>query len=378
MYSIAGHVSFLSDRVRIQSYARALERAVRPASVVIDLGTGTGIFALLACRFGARKVYAIDPSDVIQVAKEVAADNGYAERIQFLQELSTRAVLPEKADVIVSDMHGVLPWFQHHIPAIVDARKRFLVPGGKLIPEREIFCAVPVEEPEVYRDIAGSWEETGDGPELSRVRQMATNSWRKVKVSPEQLLAAPECLATLNYSTVEDANLLARATWITTRAGTGHGFVAWFDSVLADGVEFSNSPFAEEVIYGKALFPWTEPVALLAGDSISLSLQSNLVGEDYVWGWQTRISRAGLVMASFQQSTFYGTPITPLTLRKRAADYLPTLNVEGQIDEFVLALMKRHVSLAAIARRVARRFPQRFAKWEEALGRVSELSKKYS
>jgi len=52
--------------------------------------------------------------------------------------------------------------------------------------------------------------------------------------------------------------------------------------------------------------------------------------------------------------------------------------VEGQIDELVLALMKRHVSLAAIARRVARRFPQRFAKWEEALGRVSELSKKYS
>jgi protein arginine N-methyltransferase 1 len=378
MYSIAGHVSFLSDRVRIQSYARALERAVRPASVVIDLGTGTGIFALLACRFGARKVYAIDPSDVIQVAKEVAADNGYAERIQFLQELSTRAVLPEKADVIVSDMHGVLPWFQHHIPAIVDARKRFLAPGGKLIPEREIFCAVPVEEPEVYRDIAGSWEETGDGPELSRVRQMAMNSWRKVRVRPEQLLAGPECLATLNYSTVEDANLLARATWITTRAGTGHGFVAWFDSVLADGVEFSNSPFAEEVIYGKALFPWAEPVALLAGDSISLSLQSNLVGEDYVWGWQTRVSRAGRVMASFQQSTFYGTPITPLTLSKRAADYLPTLNVEGQIDELVLALMKRHVSLAAIARRVVRRFPQRFAKWEEALGRVSELSKKYS
>ena len=70
------------------------------------------------------------------MAKEIAAANNCSDRIEFVQAMSTDVTLPERADVIVSDIGGMLPWFQKHIPAIADARRRFLAPGGVLIPQR--------------------------------------------------------------------------------------------------------------------------------------------------------------------------------------------------------------------------------------------------
>ena len=51
-YTIRGHGNMLADRVRMDAYAAALEAVVRPGSVVLDVGTGTGMFALPACRLG--------------------------------------------------------------------------------------------------------------------------------------------------------------------------------------------------------------------------------------------------------------------------------------------------------------------------------------
>src|SRR5688500_16267123 len=137
MYSIADYGLMIADKIRMAAFSAAMRRAITPDSVVIDIGTGTGIFALLACRFGARRVYAIEPSDVIHVAGEIAAANGFARRIEFIQAVSTEIDLPERGDVIVADIGGCLPWYEQHIPAIADARCRFLAPGGVLIPQQD-------------------------------------------------------------------------------------------------------------------------------------------------------------------------------------------------------------------------------------------------
>jgi predicted RNA methylase len=75
MYSNPGYVSMIAERVRMRAYTAALRNAVKPGSVVLDLGAGKGIFAVLACRFGARRVYAIEPSDAIEVASQTAVDS---------------------------------------------------------------------------------------------------------------------------------------------------------------------------------------------------------------------------------------------------------------------------------------------------------------
>src|ERR1700733_1423838 len=99
MYSLFDYQTFVANRVRTEAYALALRQAIRPGCICLDIGTGTGFFAVLACRLGARKVIAVEPEDAIQVAREVAAANGCAERITFIQDLSTRVCLEERADV---------------------------------------------------------------------------------------------------------------------------------------------------------------------------------------------------------------------------------------------------------------------------------------
>src|SRR5215212_1061203 len=109
MYSISAFGSMIADEKRTDAYVAALQHAITPATVVLDIGTGTGIFAILACRFGARHVYAVEPGEAIHVARQIAHANGYADRITFIQDLSTHITLPEPANVVISDLHGVLP-----------------------------------------------------------------------------------------------------------------------------------------------------------------------------------------------------------------------------------------------------------------------------
>jgi len=157
MYGIQNFGEMLTDSTRMDAYERALRGAVRPGSVVLDIGTGTGIFALIAARLGARRVFAIEPSDAIFTAREIASANGLSDRVEFIQDLSSRASLPERADVIVSDLHGVLPHFGRHIESIADARRRHLAPGGVMIPRRDIVRATVVHAPEPFLKVTAPW-----------------------------------------------------------------------------------------------------------------------------------------------------------------------------------------------------------------------------
>jgi len=381
MYSINGYGAMIADRVRVDGYSRALSQAVRPGSVVADIGTGAGIFAMLACRFGARRVYAIEADDIIQVAREIAAANGCAERIEFIQGLSTQVSLPERADVIISDLRGVLPWFEGHIPAIADARRRFLAPGGVLIPQRDTLWTAVVEAPEHYGPLVGPWVENQFGYDLRPARRISTNTWQKARVRPEQLLTEPRCCGTLDYATVEEPDFATELTCKVARAGTASGLLVWFDSTLWDNLEFSNSPRADELIYGSAFFPWSEETSLCLGDTLCVGLAAHLVGEEYVWRWETRVFQQGNrseIKAHFQQSTFFGVPLSPERLRKLESSHVPGLNEEGEIEQFILAGMDGRTSLQELARRVAEKFPNRFADRKIALDHVTKLSQSYS
>jgi protein arginine N-methyltransferase 1 len=380
MYSVDGYGGMIADEVRLDAYVRALRQAVKPGSVVADIGTGVGFFAALACQFGARRVYAIEPDDAIQVARSIAADNGYADRIEFIQDMSTRVALPERVDVIVSDLRGVLPLFQHHIPSIADARQRLLAPGGVLIPRRDTLWAAVVEAPELHARCTKPWLARPHGIDMAAGARFVANSWSKRRVSPEQLLLPPRPWATIDYSKVTEPDVSGALEWVVERPGLGAGVLVWFDALLGDGAGFSNAPGKPEAIYGTAFFPWRESVALEPGDTVAVALHADLVADDYVWRWDARIAAPespSRTKAAFRQSSFFGVPLSPDKLRQLSAEHVPTLRDDGQVDAFMLSLMNGTNSLAVIAEQAFARFPRQFANKREPLTRAGKLSEKY-
>jgi len=307
----------------VEAYGEALRKTVRKGSVVVEIGTGPGVFAVLACQFGASRVYAIEPAEIIQVAREVAAANGCADKIDFFEQLSHRVTLPARADVLLSDLRGVLPFFQRHIPAIVDARQRFLAPGGTVIPRKDTVWAAVVEAPKAYGEMVDPWDKNSFHQDLAPARVLAVNDYQKIRATPDQLLTGHKLWATLDYASVESADVRGNLEWTVERAGTGHGIVMWFDADLAAGVGFSNAPGTPETVYGSFFFPWTQPTSLEEGQTVCVSLEAKLVENDYVWRWATRIEPFAGSSASplhFEQSQLAGAVLSPKKLHRSAAD----------------------------------------------------------
>src|SRR5262249_31016775 len=154
--------------------------------------------------------------------------------------------------------------------------------------------------------------------------------------------AAPHCWATLDYASVESRDISAEMTWTVMRAGTAHGLCVWFDAMLGEGIGLTNAPGGPETIYGQAFFPLSGPVSLGVGDTVSVFLGAELLAEDYVCDWTTRVMDEGhpdRIKASSNHSAFHGAPLSLTRLRNGAAGYTPTLNEDGKIDALVLVLM---------------------------------------
>ena len=316
MYSLHFYGQMIADAVRLDAYAEALRRVMRPDSIVLDLGCGPGLFALLACKLGARRVYAVEPDNAINIAREAAVANGFADRIEFFQSLSTEITLSEPATIIISDLRGVLPWFQQHLPAIIDARDRLLAPAGVLIPRRDTLWAAVVEAADEYERIVGPWQNNKFELDLSAGVSKITNTWRKTTIKADELLTEATRWTRLDYYSVSSPDVCGEITWRAARTGTAHGIAVWFDTELADEIGFSNRPGELELIYGVGFFPFPQPVEIREGERVSLKLRADLVQDNYVWRWDTDFAEQKI---GFRQSTFYGVALSPEQLRKNYA-----------------------------------------------------------
>jgi protein arginine N-methyltransferase 1 len=385
MYSIGDYGDMIADKVRMDPYAYALKAVVEPGSIVLDIGTGAGMHALLACKFGARKVYAVEPNDAIHLARELARENGFADRIEFFQDVSTHVTLPEKADVIVSDLRGVLPLYGGHIPAIIDARQRHLAPGGVLIPKRDTIWLSLVEASKVYRELIEPWNYPY-GMSMKKAKQIVLNDWSEENThtfNKSSLLMEPQVMTVLNYTSIENPDLSpSRITQKATRGGTAHGLLLWFDGEIAEGIRVFNGPGAENVakVYGCGFFPLLEPVSIDKGDTIKLTLQANLVDDQYVWRWHTCIQSGDnpqAIKADFEQSTDLDNTMENAVLHERILNFRPARSEAGDIDHFIVGEMDGSNSIHQIARGVQEKYPLRFKTQSEAQLYVNGLSQDY-
>jgi protein arginine N-methyltransferase 1 len=377
MYSVADYGRMLADRVRVDAYRRALAAVVRPGSIVVDLGAGTGFFSLEACRLGAAKVYAIEPNDAVTLLPELARRNGFADRIEVLHKPSTEVVLETKADVVVADLRGVVPLYEANVAVVADARARLLADGGVLVPQKDVLEAALVEAPALYATLVGGWE--GHPFDLGPARDVCANTYHhdtRHPTKPEQLLTPGRAWAEIRYGEPAAPLTTGAIDVAATRDGTAHGVVVWFTATLHDGIGFTTAPGSDRV-YARAFLPLAAPAEVRAGDRVELELSARRGGGDHVWAWTTRVSRGSAIVAEHRQTTFLGAVASARALLKESRDYRPALDARGRAVAAMLRAMDGATPLAAIGRAAHAAHPDAFASEDEAIELAKSLAKTY-
>ena len=199
------YYDMMADRVRMGAYQKAISKTVKEGDVVLDLGCGLGILSFLALRAGAKKVYAVEKTDSINLAKEVAKRNKIDDRIIFIEGVSMDITLPEKVDVIVSETLGSFAVEENTLDFTIDARKRFLKENGRMIPEALKLYLVPVESKNAYKKMA-FWKDIA-GFDFSYAKEELTKRLLIEDIKKEDFLSKPVVYKGIDLIETEDTSI---------------------------------------------------------------------------------------------------------------------------------------------------------------------------
>ena len=262
------HRLYLSDLTRTSLFRRAINAVVKPGDLVLDLACGTGVLGLLAMKAGAARVYQVDQSPMIQVARDVAIRQWLrAKYYRDSRKLRSRARLPEKADVVVADQLSHFGIGAGMPEIFNDARRRLLKPGARAIPRRlELLPRAGEFSRDVaHRGLLGTQRHAG--LTMSPARSIAFNTVYPSEKSPRRMLGRPAHMFTFDLTDLTPERFTAKAEIKVSAAGVMHGLSGWFVAELAPGIIMTNSPFSKSRIKRPAVFfPIEKPVALKKGE----------------------------------------------------------------------------------------------------------------
>lgn len=375
---IASHRKMNFDPVRNSAYLSAIRKSVTPDSVVLDLGAGLGMLGFMAAKAGARKVYLVEPEGVIEVARKVAAANGF-ENVECIQATAETLKLKEKPDIILSVFTGNFLLTEDLLPSLFHARDHLLAPGGTLLPDRGRIMVAPVCAPPYYRENIESWsleQATKNGVEthgvdyrLARTYAANTLYYDTAEAFDAQLLAAPKGVMEMDFLTAARADCDHTIELSVNQAGECHGWLGWFDMRL--GSEWlSTAPDAASMHWRQVFMPLEQPITLEKGQKLGFGLKRPEYGE---WAWTTTHGDK-----QQRQSTFLSTPLTVETVRRKSDAFQPTLNERGEAMLFVLSNINGQQTTGSLADEVLRKFGRSFSSQEDSLRFVKSLVSKFA
>jgi len=348
------HLGYVSDSERLSAYARAIADIIKPGDSVTDLGCGSGVLGLLCLRAGAARVYAIDATAMIGVARVSYSRASLGDRAIFIRGESRQVDLPERVDVVVCDQVGYFGFDAGIVQDYADALRRFLKPGGSLIPGRIGLHVAAVDSKRAYAAV-DAWESDSVPPEFRWLREYAVNSRHPIHVDQSELLTTAAQLGTIDLRE-ENRGLLSWTTRLRmSRDGAMHGVVGWFDCELSAGVWMTNSPLAQGPIKrAQAFLPIREAVAVRADEEILVTVMAR-PSEDLI-AWVVELPSG----QRFRHSTWQGAPLTPEDVIRSNRSHVPRLNRAGAARSTILAYCDGHRTVEEIEEAVTHDHPALF------------------
>ncbi|MBK8066809.1 MAG: class I SAM-dependent methyltransferase [Rhodanobacteraceae bacterium] len=306
MYGFHEYGNMIRDRVRTEAYKEAIDRTLTPESVVLDLGAGTGAFALYAAIRGARKVYAVETSPLIEYGRREALRLGLEDRIEFFHGASEDFHPSERANLLISDLRGALPFLGGAFATLADARARLLTQDAVLLPRRDSLWVAPVSDAGWYsRQIETPWVENALGLSLPVLREAEGSAPRRPPPTGLEPALPGQRFGVIDYAAASQALQPADLTWEVPSATTLHAWLMWFDSELTQGVSMSAAPGARAPwVYGRLVLPLSRPLELAAGDTLRLRISVWPVAGDFAYTWRTQVADSqGTCKAELSQNS---------------------------------------------------------------------------
>ncbi len=347
------HRAMVFDDQRNDLYAKAIKKAVSKDSVVLDLGAGLGLHGFIAAQAGAKRVYLVEPSAIIEVTRQLINANKMSTQIECISGGIEEVKLAEKADLIISVFTGNFLLTEDLLPSLFHARDRYLKPGGKLIPDRAVMTVVPVTATTSYEKHVTAWNKSSQGMAFDLARGFAANQLYSEASGQNQIefLSEPADLLEIDFMTATESSCHSRVDVEITRDGLCHGWLGWFRMRLGDHW-LSTSPEDKKTHWRQLFLPLAEPVRVKKNSVIHFELDRPEFGE---WTWSTEYDGR-----KQRQSTFLAQPTTPAALQRKSDSHKPRISLKGTAANEVISRFKGNQSTAEIVDYIATKYDMLF------------------
>ncbi|MGK7903893.1 MAG: SAM-dependent methyltransferase [Hormoscilla sp.] len=300
VYDLSSYGAMIVDQSR-DLYVQSLLDRVHPGDRVLDLGSGTGYFSLIALKQGAKKVYAIEPDEeALKWIDPCAAENKVAPGTltaicKDIKRVTLEDLDNEKVDVIVWDTRGTIP-HNLSVETVISAR-RFLKPDGSIIAKKDFLYLALVEDSSFWDKLASPWVNGGVREvNLTSCRNACLDRFYQCSLEGRHLLSKPVLFQEIDYATVEPGyEFKGSMTLEVEKKALLHGFALWFNSEIDDGLFLSNEPGAKgSRLYNQMFFTLREPCFVSKGYKVNLNINTSLFESEK--GIMARVIRNGSIV----------------------------------------------------------------------------------
>lgn len=274
------HEEMLKDTSRTLSYRLAMykNKHLFKDKIVLDVGCGTGILSMFAAKAGAKHVYSVDMSNIIEKAREIVSLNGFDDKITLLQGKLEDIELPVKeVDIIVSEWMGYFLLYESMLDTVLYARDKYLVKGGLILPDKCLMLIAGIEDGQYKQDKIHYWEDVY-GFDYSPFIKVAMVEPLVDTVENNSLITLPHKFFEFDINTVTKEGLSFQRDFTLEAIDSDlcHAFVVWFDCVFPgdEKVVLPTGPMDHYTHWKQTVFYMDQVLDVKKGDTIKGSIAS--------------------------------------------------------------------------------------------------------
>lgn len=270
----------LKDTSRTLAYRSAMfkNKHLFKDKVVLDVGCGTGILSMFAVKAGAKHVYSVDMSNIIEKAKEIVTLNGFEDKITLLQGKLEDIHLPvDSVDIIVSEWMGYFLLYESMLDTVLYARDKYLVKGGLILPDKCSMTIAGIEDGEYKDEKIHYWEDVY-GFDYSPFIKVAMSEPMVDTVQNLALVTSAHKFFEFDINTVTKEELTFNSKFSLKALDNElcHAYVVWFDCDFPgdEKVTLPTGPMAHYTHWKQTVFYMDQVLDLKKGDTIEGSIFS--------------------------------------------------------------------------------------------------------